>query len=40
MAKDETDRMIQVNTVSLLEENEEVTFSKEVKSNAENFYIE
>jgi len=31
---------VDVNTVSLLEENEEVTFSKEVKSHADNFLIE
>jgi hypothetical protein len=30
----------QVNTVSLMEMNEEVTFSKEVKTHAENYVIE
>jgi hypothetical protein len=29
-----------VNTASLLEEDEEVTFSKEIKSHADNFLVE
>ncbi|KAK5988852.1 Coatomer subunit delta [Cladobotryum mycophilum] len=31
---------VDVNTVTLIDENEEVTFSKEVKTAAENFFIE
>ncbi|KJZ76010.1 hypothetical protein HIM_04466 [Hirsutella minnesotensis 3608] len=31
---------VDVSSVSLLEENEEVTFSKEVKSSADNFFVE
>jgi hypothetical protein len=32
--------MLQVSTVMLVEEDEEVTFSKEIKSVAENYLVE